>query len=100
MLVPQQHIMHLPEPVLRRGGFRSVRCGARVRMDLRKRKVTKDEAKHVAQLALDRFDDRVCDAAVYTFEVTVLDHCDGSAIAPLDMISRADRPDHSITAHR
>ena len=50
----KEQLVHLPEPILERGGLGCARRGERVRMDLGQRKVPEREADALAELRSTR----------------------------------------------
>jgi hypothetical protein len=72
-LAVEEHVVHLPEPALERGGLRCPGRGEGVRVDLGQREVPEGEADALAQLGLDALDRAEGRARVGALVVAVLD---------------------------
>ena len=86
VLVVEKQVVHLPERVLRRGRFGSLRGELGMRVDVVERQVSPDVAD-VAEVTQELAQDRFRPPAVGTLEVAVLDHRDRSVEWPADVIA-------------
>jgi hypothetical protein len=91
VLVLEQPIVHVPEPALRTGGLGRLGRAFRVRVDLRQREVTIDEAQRGTKRRSDLLEDEMGGTAVRALEVPVLEQRDRRVHRAADVISLTDR---------
>src|SRR5947208_3489643 len=90
ILMVEDHVVHLPEAVLRSCCYGRLGGLERMRVDLAQREVSVGEAKVVAERLLQRLHDGMRRAAERALVVAVLDEGDGRGLRADDMISVAD----------
>ena len=96
MLVCEKYVVHFPELALRCRGLGDLRGVLPMRMDLCHREM----AERHAQLVSERFpqsgDDWLGGAAIWAFEIAVLDQRNRRGPAPPDVIACAERLAESV----
>ena len=89
-LMLEQQIMHLPEPALRAGALSRFRSHQRLGMGKLEGKMPEHHAQAIGKLSHQQRHGWCRHLATGTFEVSVLDHGDGSVVRPLDVIGVKD----------
>jgi len=90
LLMPEQQVVHLPEPPLRRRGLRGLRGLLRVVVPERDGEVSEDETQAVAQGGQQAADDGRCSRTMRALEVAVFQQGDPRARGPERVIPRGD----------
>ena len=90
ILVLVDAVVHLPEPAMRARKLGTLGGGFGIGMDLSHRKMAKDKSQPLAEMLLDKLDDRMRQPAIPAFVVAVFDQRDRRVRRPEDMISRRD----------
>jgi hypothetical protein len=96
ILVREKHVVHFPEPALRRRGLSDLRGVLPMRMDFQHREMAERHAQLVPQRFHQSVNDWLRGAAIWTFEIAVLDQRNRSRAWPSDVIVCAHRLAESV----